>query len=371
MRPSWLAPALLAVILALSSCGPPGAAETVGLQDAGNGSEQERGVPSTMTGAGISATPSPQADVRLPEDDAPHDALTEWWYYTGHLLTTDGVQYGFEFVVFQLIRGENPIGYLAHFAVTDPQRDRFHYAARSDQRPEVPPTLDIAVGEWTLAGEGGHDRISAAMNDYALDLSLIPEKPATLHHGGLISYGPAGDSYYYSRTRMAATGTMRVGDRWHQVAGQVWFDHQWGNFIVSPLGGWDWYSVQLDDGHDLMLSVLRGTDGQRSGAFGTLVKPNGRALELGPDVATVEATGSWVSPHTGVAYPSGWRIAVSSQPEDGIPTIELSLSPVLLDQELAFDEMAYWEGAVSINGVVAGEPVDGWGYVELTGYDAR
>ena len=33
-----------------------------------------------------------------PRDDAPHDRLTEWWYYTGHLRAADGRRFGFEFV---------------------------------------------------------------------------------------------------------------------------------------------------------------------------------------------------------------------------------------------------------------------------------
>ena len=32
-----------------------------------------------------------------------------------------------------------------------------------------------------------------------------------------------------------------------QVAGQAWMDHQWGNFVVAGGGGWDWFSLQLDD----------------------------------------------------------------------------------------------------------------------------
>ena len=47
------------------------------------------------------ATPAPTrpADplpVVLPRDDGPHDRLTEWWYYTGHLRADDGSRYGFE-----------------------------------------------------------------------------------------------------------------------------------------------------------------------------------------------------------------------------------------------------------------------------------
>jgi predicted secreted hydrolase len=35
---------------------------------------------------------------------AAHNALTEWWYVTGHVQAEDGRQFGFEFTVFQLRR---------------------------------------------------------------------------------------------------------------------------------------------------------------------------------------------------------------------------------------------------------------------------
>ena len=44
-----------------------------------------------------SHAPDPQPIV-LPRDEAPHDRLTEWWYYTGHLLTDTGLRFDFEFV---------------------------------------------------------------------------------------------------------------------------------------------------------------------------------------------------------------------------------------------------------------------------------
>ena len=52
-----------------------------------------------------------------------------------HLRSDDGQRFGFEFVIFQTIRGANPIGYLAHFAVTDEAHGRFVYDARSAVDP--------------------------------------------------------------------------------------------------------------------------------------------------------------------------------------------------------------------------------------------
>jgi lysophospholipase L1-like esterase len=50
-------------------------------------------------------TPAAAARVSLPRDEAPHDAPTEWWYYTGHLRADDGARFGFQSVLFRVRRG--------------------------------------------------------------------------------------------------------------------------------------------------------------------------------------------------------------------------------------------------------------------------
>jgi len=47
--------------------------------------------------------------------------------------------------------------------------------------------------------------------------------------------------------------------------------------------------------------------------------------------------------------------------------LDLLVRPVLKNQELNF-AVRYWEGAVDVAGTDAGRPVEGRGYVELTGY---
>ena len=105
------------------------------------------------------AAPQP---VAFPRDEAPHDDLTEWWYYTGHLFADDGARYGFEFVVFQVVRGEYPVVYVAHMAVTDGPRDRFWH----DQRVQLGSQIgrddgfDLDVSGWRLQGALGRDAIA-------------------------------------------------------------------------------------------------------------------------------------------------------------------------------------------------------------------
>lgn len=345
--------------------------------------------------------------VRFPDDEGPHDVLAEWWYYTGHLfLENDGsrdadgpAQYGFELVFFRGVRGDRPPGYAAHFAVTDIGRRRFTYDQRQDialreaasprgpvvdgdvERPRPPGLValvpagggfDLAMGDWWLRGAHGRDRLRARMpgGTYAIDLSLHALKPPALHLGvpplepGLISFGPAGYSYYYSRTRMETTGTLLVDGATHRVRGTSWMDHQWGDFLVLAGGGWDWFAVTLDDGREVTISVIRDAGAARTVAYGTLVDAGGTSHHLPPEAFRLDSLETWRSDRTGIRYPSKWRLDV---PGAGL---HLALEPVMSDQELdtrPSTGVIYWEGVVSVLDAQAGGDV-GRGFVELTGY---
>ncbi|HSK52172.1 MAG TPA: lipocalin-like domain-containing protein, partial [Clostridia bacterium] len=73
--------------------------------------------------------------VELPRDDAPHERLTEWWYYTGHLRDLAGAEWGFEYVIFRAERGGFPVSWASHLAITDETGGRFHYGQRAEIGP--------------------------------------------------------------------------------------------------------------------------------------------------------------------------------------------------------------------------------------------
>ncbi|MCC7107450.1 MAG: carotenoid 1,2-hydratase [Chloroflexi bacterium] len=306
----------------------------------------------------------------LPKDEAPHQDLTEWWYYTGHLQADDGRQYGFEVVTFQAIRGDYPVAYAAHFAVTDHARGAFWYRERASFGPRTGSTagFDLRVGDWRMRGLDGHDELSATTPEYAIQLRLDAQKPPVLHdEDGIASFGAAGVSYYYSRTRMSVEGTLLDHGTLVNVRGLAWFDRQWGNFLVLE-GGWDWFSVILDDDAELMLNVIRDEDRDVALVYGTYVAPDGAFRHLTSDQISIEPGGQWTSPHTGATYPSGWRVSVSQ------PDYRLEVTPVLKDQELAgttSSSVTYWEGESTVAGTRDGQPVKGMAYVELTGYTPR
>jgi predicted secreted hydrolase len=146
------------------------------------------------------------------------------------------------------------------------------------------------------------------------------------------------------------------------VRGAAWLDHEWGS---SQLGagvvGWDWFSLRLADGRDLMLYRLRREDGSADRfSAGTVVGADGEVSRLQVEAFSVEPTGSWTSPSSGATYPSGWRLRV---PGHGI---ELELEPLLESAEVDGTRstgVVYWEGPVAASGSTSGE-----GYAELTGY---
>lgn len=217
-----------------------------------------------------------------------------------------------------------------------------------------------------MRGSGGSDRLTASIDGGpGLELALEAERPPALHdHDGWVDFGPAGGSYYYSRTRMAARGSLTVDGRRRPVDGLAWFDHQWGDFISVGGSGWDWFAVNLDDGTDVTLSLVRNTDGSHALVYGTLVDDRG-ARHLGRDAFTVTATGDWTSPRTGVRYPAGWRVEIPGE------ALSIQLRPTVADQELdtrASTGVVYWEGSQVVSATRAGTPIRGEGYVELTGY---
>ncbi len=311
--------------------------------------------------------PEPEPKVSLPDDEGPHRDPIEWWYFTGHLTAPDGREYGFELTFFQVIGTAGIAGHFAHFAVSAPAEglfisdERFGLPAREPQ----PGVVDLQLGDWQLTGQNRSYRLVAGNQAAGFDLNLTDAKQAVLHGDtGLVSYGPAGDSYYYSRTRLRGEGRLRLGTQELPVSVLAWHDRQWGKFTALAGGGWDWFSVQLDDNTEIMLYLVRLVPGPPTIIHGTYVDEYGVATSLAPEDFRVSALGSWSSPLTGATYPAGWRVQL---PGYGL---DLALTPALPGQEFVSRVfgVAYWEGKVGVMGRRAETPISGHGYVELTGY---
>jgi predicted secreted hydrolase len=333
----------------------------------------------------ITPGPVPGTVIHFPADEAPHPVITEWWYYTGHVVTADGQRYGVEYVIFQGSRADFPIGYAAHFAIINPQTRAFAFDEATDIARDVAfggsNGFDLHVNDWTMRGLDGTDMLHARMKkgSYAIDLTAKDAKGPVLQGGGQFSYGPGGSSYYYSRTRMNPTGTITVGTDVKQITGgALWFDHQWGNFLPTN-GGWDWFSTQLDDNSEMMIYSLRDASGNVLQTFGEYVPPCPAgcsptrpvpSVALSQDQFSITPLAKWTSPTTGITYPSTWRVQIAAKGD--VPAMDLTYTPVIPNAELDTRQstsVIYWEGDCTITGTKGGGPITGSGYVELTGYD--
>ena len=152
-----------------------------------------------------------------------------------------------------------------------------------------------------------------------------------------------------------------------EVDGLSWMDHEFGTSFLEPTQrGWDWFSLQLDDGTDVMVYVLRRQDGSpdpQSG--GTVVDPRGGQMTLCREDYRLEPGRAWTSPTSGAQYPVEWQIEIPSA------GLELAVRATIDAQELHTDQstgVTYWEGVVDVVGTRFGRPVVGRGYLEMTGY---
>ncbi len=321
----------------------------------------------------------------FPADHASHPRFRiEWWYYTGHL-AAPGRSFGYELTFFRVglpqRRAASPSAWVAHdlvfehLALTDETRRAFH-SFETARRVALglagadSTRYHVWLGEASagLAADGVTHELRGAAPDFALALALVPARPPVVHGEDGVSRkgpGPGQASHYYSLMRLATRGRVVVGGDTLAVNGTSWMDHEFtSSGLDTSLAGWDWFSVQLDDGRELMLYRLRRHDGGLAAASsGTLVEADGRVRRLALDDVRVRASGRWRSPRTGGEYPSGWVVEVPSA------RLALRLVPTLADQELVARSMggvAYWEGSVRVEPEGAGPR--GQGYVELTGY---
>lgn len=323
----------------------------------------------------------------FPRDHGAHpDFQTEWWYYTGHLFTEQKREFGFELTFFRFGNADpepfkNPSRwavrdiYLAHFAVSDIREEEFFRADKISREAlgkagAMRDKLSVWIDRWRAEVSDGVHRLQASDGERSVDLRLRPQKPPVIHGRRGISLkggNPGEASHYYSLTRMKIEGSLRIGKHTYPVTGSAWMDHEFSTrSMPENLVGWDWFSLQLENGWEVMLYKLRLKEGKTSPfSSGTLIDPEGNATPLRAADFSVENLDYWTSPESGGRYPIRWTVTVP------VKNIRLNVVPAFEQQELLTPDstrVTYWEGAVRAEGKWEGENVSGIGYTEMTGY---
>ncbi|MFA7259449.1 MAG: lipocalin-like domain-containing protein [Aeromonas bestiarum] len=315
----------------------------------------------------------PGQPIRLPADHSAHpDYRSEWWYLTGNLKDEQGRDYGLQWTLFrqgieQAITSDNPWLtpqlWLAQFAITDLDKGSHQQDERTSRQG---PGLAGASGgqywlkEWVLASQGeslfpATLKVQSKAGD--LDLKVSAAKPAVLQgQQGYSEKSPGNASFYYSYPRLTISGTLTLDGEARTVTGQGWFDHEWSSSVLADWqSGWDWFSLQLADGRELMLFRLRTKSGRAEpeNRYGILIEQDGSSRVLSPDAITLAPGKTWRGPK-GQPYPVEWQLSAGD--------LNLTIRARQPNQAMTgrFD---YWEGAVTVSG-----DAQGLGYLEMTGY---
>jgi predicted secreted hydrolase len=360
-------------------------------------------------GAQAPRPPSPQASWKeatagypfsFPRDHASHpDYKIEWWYYTGNVKAKDGRRFGYQVTFFRVGIDPAPANpskwavrdlFMTHLAISDPSGRRYRYAEKlsrggpglagaatdryhvwnDDWTAMLDGSRESGVGSRAGSRAGSRHLLKAASPEAAIDLTLDEGKAPAIHGVGGISQkgAQAGNaSHYYSLTRMPTRGSITVDGERFEVDGDSWMDHEFGTSFLEPgQRGWDWLSIQLSDGRELMLYQLRRDDGSRDPrSSATLVGRDGRTKRFDVNAFTLAPGRASFKSKNGATYPTEWLVTIPSE------RIDLKITTPLNDQELSLERstgVAYWEGVIDVAGTSGGQPLTGAGYLEMTGY---
>ena len=321
----------------------------------------------------------------FPRDYFSHEEYqTEWWYYTGNVRGADGHRFGFELTFFrQGVSRENSSNpwfvhdlWMAHLALSDVTGQHFYHEERLNRAGPGVAGVDehaglVWNGNWEARIHGHQDDLLGVGANFGLGLKLVSAKPPVIHGQNGISQKAQGTghaSHYFSLTRLLTSGSIDLDGKTYSVEGTSWMDHEFfTDSMAEDETGWDWLSLQLEDGAELMLYRLRHRDGSVDPySSGTYLDAQGRTTFLpAQDFSMTPAGDNWTSLETRASYPERWHVSV---PKLGM---ELEIKTPLRNQELvASYGPSYWEGAVDISGQRDGGALRGVGYLEMTGYGA-
>lgn len=362
--------AWLALLLAACSGPPPDQDTPVGVSQALGGDPEP--------GFARATDPRPFS---FPADHGAHpDFKNEWWYLTGNLAAPSGRRFGYQVTLFRIaLAPESALRasrwatrqvWMAHVALTDvaagthQARERLARQALGLAGAGLDP-FRVWLEDWRLDGTGNDFpwHLGVDAGDFALELELAGDRPMLQGDQGLSqkSAEPGNASYYYSLPRLATQGEIRAGDQRYPVQGLSWLDREWSTSSLGPdQVGWDWLSLQFQDGTDLMYYQLRRRDGSPDPhSRGAARLADGRRLDLLPAEVKLIPREFWTSPQ-GRRYPIVWDLDTPAQPR------QLRVRALLPDQLMELS-VRYWEGAVEILDRDGGARL-GYGYLEMTGY---
>ncbi len=246
----------------------------------------------------------PYTPIQFPRDEGAHYAnvpysvgiMDEWWYYVGKITATDGHNFGYwvSYVSFTAnLRGITIQIPMLQLQITDIDNQKVYNTTAlfpASQTTLSTKTLAIQYGNaasLTINTDGSYQlngKIKSDqgnMLDYNLKLSKTRQS-LLVGNNGLVEMWNHTNSYYYSNAFLKPEGYIKIDDQTYTVntnQSRMWMDHQWGDFLISPLTQWYWNGIQLDNGIAINFStVLNAEKDAPPRISATIQMPNGAKL---------------------------------------------------------------------------------------------
>jgi len=340
--------------------------------------EEDKGFAGLADDAASYAQVTPGKRFVFPQDHGRHDDFRiEWWYVTANLVDAEGQSFGVQWTLFRnaLPRSKSAQGdehgwnnrnlWMGHAAVTSADE---HYAAERYARGGVGQAgVTLApftawIDDWTFASHSSIEdpladmQLQARGPHFSYDLHLTSSRPLVLQGAqGFSQKSEQGQaSYYYSQPFFQADGSVEIDGKTYQVSGPAWLDREWSSQpLTENQTGWDWFSLHLDSGADVMLYRMRQKDGQPY-LTGTWINADGSTERL--TAKDIELTPEDTTDVEGRDMPTRWSVNI---PGKGVKVSVETLNP----QAWMDLQIPYWEGPVQVSGSQKGV-----GYLEMTGY---
>ncbi|MFA6416420.1 MAG: lipocalin family protein [Candidatus Paceibacterota bacterium] len=317
----------------------------------------------------------------FPRDESVHNHIIEWWYFNGQMTDAEGRDYAFMNCLFRadvkkvkipfLSKIPVKIVYFYHSVISDIENNKSYpsvddlciVSEDSFSKPLlfINHSTPLAIPTYTNRELEEISPFVYRLKDENVDLLLTSTKKPLLEGGEGYVNLLSKKSYYYSLTNLTAEGKIKVDDQWIAVTGKAWMDHQWANAGYSK-DKWSWFSIQLDNEREIVCYEYDG--GEKKTYLASLLNAAGHAEHF-EEVEMTPLGDTWTSPKTKATYPLTWQIKIPAK------NIDLKLTPKIIEQEMIFGSINYWEGPLTVTGTWEKEEVTGHGFMELVGYPSE
>jgi predicted secreted hydrolase len=308
--------------------------------------------------------------IRFPQDEQKHNHIIEWWYFNGNLESKDGQTFSYMNCLFAADAKKVEIPFLkngpfkqlffSHCLLSNNKNsfeNRTNPICILDQNSFTKPLLWINYDNSCLIEETAPFKYHV-VNDF-IDLTLESrKKPLLLNKSGFLDL-EVKTTYYYSLTHLKTTGIVKHKDKWIKVNGLSWMDHQWAQTPLTSDDKWRWFSLQLNNNCEVICFVY-GNKIKTSHA--SMLNENNK-IKTTNNVEIIPGKITYKNKLTKNEYYLDYTIRIPDF------NLELKTVPFKKDQEMIFETIRYWEGGISIEGIMNGQKVKGKGFCELVTSD--